>query len=186
MSTIKLKAVFKDYEGLLDAFNTDRNKEIDSDFDSALKKMANQRCILVSYKAKDKIFDATFIVDKLSDPTDPTSPLISVQEIPFGIFRRYTQNLGLNVLVDGSIDCEHCDESIYCTGCGYQVQKSTRYDYEPLFSYGDIFNQHCESDPTGNKSGAVISLNACDDHGNMYCPACLSMQKFEEISSSLT
>ena len=182
---IKITGTFKSYDDLLEAFGTDPDKEIDSGFDGAMKTIADKDCILVNYSPKYKTFDATLKTERLNDPSDPAGGTHFVMDIPFGTLRRYTENLGTNTLVDGSISCDGCDDVIFCTGCGFSASKGTRYDYEPKFSYGDIYNKACKEDPAGNKSGAVITLNACDDNGNMFCPACLSMQPFKEVSTSL-
>jgi hypothetical protein len=176
---MKITGTFKDYDGLIQSFGTDVTREIDETFNGFLKKIADQECILVSYNPLNKTFDATLMVP------DPENPGNKVQEIPYGILRGYTRNLGLNTLVDGSITCGKCTEHIYCTGCGYQVGKDIRYDYEPRFTYGDVFNGDCTENDQNNISGQTIAFNACDSQGRIFCPNCRTYEFFDEIANTI-
>ena len=173
MNPIKITGTFKSYTDLLNVYGTDTSRPIDEDFDGFLHKIADKDCILANFNPHEKSFDATLIIN-------------GVQEIPFGKLKAYTENLGLDTLVSTSINCDNCDEHIFCTGCGYQVSKDTRNDYAAeRLTYGDVFNGDCTANDTGNISGATIAFNACDAQGNMYCPKCRSYQEFKEYSDVL-
>jgi hypothetical protein len=179
MTNLKVTGRFKSYDDLLTAFGTDINKEIDVDFDGFLHKIAEQDCVLSNYNALTRTFDAALLVD------NPQNPGEKMQEIPFGILRRYTQNLGLNTLEDSSIVCENGDQHIFCKSCGYQVDKNIRFDYEPKFTYGDIFDGNCVANDSGNISGQIIVLNACDAEGRIFCPNCRTYEFFDEVGNTL-
>lgn len=183
---IILKGKMKKYDDLLLAYGTDTTKEIDENFDAFLRKIADKDCILTNYNPKDKTFDLAFM-ETVKDESSFAQPgdTVDVIVMPYGRDRGYSQHMGIDKIIPGSISCTNCDEHIYCTGCSYQVGKAVRYDYEPRFTYGDIFNQDCTENDTGNISGQHIVFKACNDQGEMFCPACLSYQKFDEVSNTL-
>jgi len=175
---MKITGTFKSYDDLLTAYGTDPNKEIDERFDGFLKFIADKDCILVNYDPRYKTFDATLLVD------DPNNPGQKIQQMFDPIMRRYSENIGIDKLVDGSIVCNGCDEVIYCAKCGGQYPKNLKYDAEPIFTWGDLFNGDCDYNETDNKSGVTIPFAACDDNGHIFCFDCRQHTEFKEIQDS--
>jgi len=193
-SNLQIKATFKPYDELLTVYGTDTSREIDGDFDAFLHEIADQECVLTNYNPLDKTFDAALIQDIPNNstliPEDHPSyqPTTRGQVIPAGRKRGYSQIMALDTVVPGSIVVNNGTEHIFCTGCGFKAAKLTPYYYEPKFTFGDLYDGDCQSTPTevsSNKSGAVITFNACNERGDIFCPECLAYQKFEEVGTTL-
>lgn len=183
MANMKITGTFKNYTDLLNAYGT-IEEQADSEFLSFIKKIADQDCYLTNYNALNQTFDTAFWIE---DPNQPGQYRIT---FPNGIEKRYMDNVGVDKLVPASIVCTNCDEHIYCKSCGMSVPKELRYDYEPVFSYGDIYAGNCTTTTTNNISGTKIIFKACehDDAGNptgrMFCPECRHYSYFDEVSNS--
>lgn len=114
------------------------------------------------------------------DPERPGSGIMTYQHLD-GRSRRYGDNMGIDKL--DSVIKTNADTYIYCTRCGFTISKDTRYDFEPSFSYGDIYAGNCSSNP-GNIVGTTIHFNACKD-GLMYCPQDRALTKWDEVGNTL-
>ena len=172
---MKIEGQFKDYAGLLAAYNITDDTALDDGWKSFLKKAAGQRTRLTNYSGLDKTFDTAYIKD------DPNQPGQDRLFFPDGIERRYANNLPIRVLDSSQTTCDDCDETIFCTGCGFQVDKSIPYDMEPLFSWGDLYDGNC----TKTRSNAeTIHFTACKD-GLIWCPKCRSYHEFVEVGTTL-
>jgi hypothetical protein len=88
------------------------------------------------------------------------------------------------------------DQYIYCTNrrCGFTIGKDVPYYYEPLFTFGDLYDGNCDNpydvdgqDPTdrGTKTLDKIIFKACDGPQRIFCPECLGHQKFDEVGNTL-
>ena len=185
-TNVKITGKFKSYEDLLAFYGTDETKPIDENFDAFLKDAAERDVVLTNYNGWTRTFDAAFLVEKpQEDQNDTETPRPLVQEIPFGERARHLKNIGIDAIDPSSIQCDNCTEHIFCKRCGFQVGKNIRYDFEPRFTYGDIFDGDCTENETDNISGAKIAFNACDDTGRMFCPNCRTYEFFEELSNTL-
>ena len=199
--SVTIRAKFKTYDDLRQEYGFQPDdRDIDSQFDGFLKLIAEKDVQLTNYNAKDKSFDTAFIIE------DPNQPGQTRLEFPFGIQRQYTQNLGINLLQNNSIQITDGDTAIYCTNCGFTVDKKTRFDFVTIFNYGDIYNGNCETDNTqDNISGTtqwfdpIKPKNTNDDcdpaSGNpdagdeskcrMWCVKCRNYHIFKTVGSSL-
>ena len=172
-----LTGKFKNYDDLRTAYGAAPEDKLDERFDYFLKMIAEKDTVLTNFHPVNLTFDAALL---LPDPNDPSKTLITFID-PY--YERYASNMGIDKLEDDSISCNDCDEYIYCTGCGLTVPKALRYDYEPKFTYGDIFNGDCDTDSDDNKTGEVISFEACKD-GLMFCGKCRKFHKFKELQEA--
>jgi predicted nucleic-acid-binding Zn-ribbon protein len=176
---MKITGTFKTYDQLKLAYGNAPGAKLDDEFDSFLKKIAGKNCVLANYTPVSQTFDTTLLIE---DPSRPGSGII-VQDFLDGRSRRYGDNMGIDKLA--SIVQTNTIDYIYCTKCGYIVNKLTRYDYEPLFSYGDIFTNNI----TGNLNnpvsitGTTIKFKAAVN-GRIFCPKCRSHEIFKEVSTS--
>jgi len=197
--SVKITATMKSYDDLRAEYGLQPGDKVDDKFDSFLKKIADKKVVLTNYNPGTKSFDPAFIVE---DPNQPGQERIT---FPNGYEAQYQNNLGINLLVDGSLDCQDCDTSIYCTKCGFVVDKTTRYDFEPMFSFGDIFDGLCKRDDDPNQYTVGVtnyfkpcipkdSNEDCDGEGGgasdgesaclMYCVKCREYHLFKELSKS--
>jgi hypothetical protein len=170
-----LKGTFKDFDDLLTEYNAVDDGTLDQDFKNFLLTIAGQETMLVNYNPLNTTFDASLIVN-------------GVITVPDGRQKAYMENLGTNLL--DSTDITGADEYIYCKSCGLVAPKDLRYDYEPKFTYGDIFDGNCESNSPDNVSGTLIITAFCehDSSGNatgrMKCKGCQSYSFFEEVQDT--
>jgi hypothetical protein len=174
---MKITGTFKSYDDLLTAYGTDLNQEIDYQFDGFLKIIADKDCVLVNYDPVAKTFDTTLLID------DPNNPGQKIQQMLDPFYRRYGENMGIDKLVDGSIVCEDCDQTIYCKKCGSQYPKSLKYDAEPTFTWGELYDGQCTKNDVDNKSGTTIYFSACVD-GKIFCFVCRHHEEFDEVGNS--
>ncbi len=177
---MKLTGVFKDYAGLRLAYGLDTTDPVDREFDSFLKIIADKECVLTNYRAINQTFDTTLFIE---DPERPGSGKM-VYDYLDGRSRRYGDNMGIDKL--DSVTAIDADQDIYCTQCGFQISKETRYDYEPIFTYGDIYSDNIDGHPDNPVSitGTKISLKAYQD-GLMMCPIDRRHTKWDEVGNTL-
>jgi len=170
-----LKGTFKDYNDLLTEYGSVDDGTLDDDFKKFLKTIASQETILANYSPLNTTFDASLIIGGLIT-------------VPDGLQKRYMENLGTNLL-DTTVRTD-ADQVIYCKSCGLTSPKSLRYDYEPKFSYGDIFNGDCTSSTPDNVSGTLFIVNFCEHDssgtatGRMKCPKCKGFSFFDEVENT--
>jgi hypothetical protein len=194
---MELKGIFKDFDGLKAAYGfqdtdpaTGEPQTLDPEFESFLKKISGQETILAAYEPHKKTFNTTLIIE---DPERPGSG-IKIQTTLDGRSRRYGDNMGIDKL--DSVTKTGADEYIYCTNprCGFTVGKDVPYYYEPSFTFGMLYDGNCDSprdpdgdNPTdrGSKTLNKIIFKACDGDQRIFCPECLSHQKFDEIGNTL-
>ena len=172
-----MTGTFKSYDDLLAAYGLTEDDRLDEPFEFFLKTIADKDVVLTNYNPLNLTFDAAFFEE------NPNNPGQTILVFPDRLRTTYFNNIGIDKLVDGSIQCDNCDDSIYCTRCGLVVEKRIRYDYEPKFSYGDLFDGNCTTSTSDNVSGTEIILNVCKD-GLIRCPKCRSYAKFKEVSDS--
>ena len=194
---IKIKGKIKSYENLRIEYGLQPNDNVDDKFDSFLKKIADKDVILTNYNPVTKGFDPAYI---LEDPNKPGQQRLT---FPNPYETQYQKNLGINLLKSNSIECDNCSSVIYCTKCGFTVDKTTRYDFEPMFSFGDIFEGNCEKkdNPDQYVFGIVNYFKPCipkDDNecsgsgagGDgeskclMHCVKCREYRLFKELQKS--
>jgi len=177
---MKITGVFKDYDGLRLAYGLAVDDSIDDEFDSFLKKVAGKDCILANYSPSYLTFDTTLFGE---DPERPGSGKM-VQLFLDGRSRRYGDNMGIDKLE--TINIVDGDKYIYCTKCDFEIAKETRYDYEPTFTYGDIYDNNIDGNPNNPQTitGTMISLKA-NIKGRVFCPSCLSHEIFDEVGNTL-
>ena len=200
---MELRGIFKDLDGLKQAYGfvtpdpqTGKPVEMDQEFESFLKKIAGQETILAAYEPHRQVFNTTLVVE---DPERPGSG-IKIQTTLDGRSRRYGDNMGIDKL--DSVTKTDADQYIFCGNkqCGFTVSKDTPYYYEPGFTFGDIFDGNCAqpNDPDGDnptdrgtKTLNKIMFKACEHSssgnptGKMFCPECLSYQRFDEVGNTL-
>ena len=200
---MELRGIFKDLDGLKTAYGfqdtdpqTGEPQKMDQEFESFLKKIAGQETILAGYNPHRKTFNTTIVTE---DPERPGSG-IQIQTTLDGRSRRYGDNMGINKL--DSVTKIEADGYIYCKNrhCGFTVAKEVPYYYEPMFTFGDIYNGNCDNpkdvdgvDPTdrGSKTLTKVIFKACEmdssgtPTGRMFCPECLSYQFFDEVGNTL-
>jgi hypothetical protein len=190
---MKLTGTFKDLDGLKQAYGFDINNPeltMDSEFESFLKKIASKNTILAAYNPHRKTFNTTLVVE---DPERPGGGHM-VQTTLDGRSRRYGDNMGIDKL--DTVTKVDADQYIYCTNrhCGFTVAKDVPYYYEPMFTFGDIYDGNCDSpkdldgdNPTdrGTKTLTKIEFVACNGEHRIFCPECLSHQKFDEVGNTL-
>ncbi len=175
---MKITGTFKDYNDLLLEYNSVDDNTLDDGFRSFLKKIAGQETVLTNYDPLNTSFDASLIKNgKITFPN--------------GLEKAYMENLGINLLDSSSIVQEETDEVIYCKTCGLEAPKALRYDYEPKFTYGDVFAGNCSSSSPDNVSGTLIITRFCEADssgtptGRIMCPKCRSFSFFEEVQATL-
>ena len=170
-----LKGTFKDYAGLLTEYGAVDDGTLDENFKKFLLTIADKETMLVNYNPLNKTFDASLIVN-------------GVMTIPDGLQKGYMENLGLNLL--DTTDRTEAEDYIYCKSCGMTAPKSLRYDHEPKFTYGDIFDGNCSSSSSDNVSGTFVITAFCEldsagnETGRRKCPVCAGYSFFEEIEDS--
>lgn len=177
---MKITGTFKDYAGLRLAYGNAPDASLDEEFDSFLKTIANRDCVLANYTPFSQTFDTTLLGE---DPSRPGSGII-LQEFLSGRSARYGNNMGIDKLA--VINQEDTDTYIWCINCGFSVGKALRYDYEPIFTYGDLFVNNIVTHPDNpvSTTGTIVHFNAHKD-GKIFCPKCRSHQTFLEVSASL-
>ena len=177
---MKITGVFKLYDDLRLAYGLSPSDDIDEEFDAFLKKIAGRDCVLTNYTPTSKTFDTTLWGE---DPERPGSGIMVYQYLD-GRSRRYGDNMGIDKLA--SINETATTEYIYCTNCGFIASKATRYDFEPRFTYGDIFDQNIAGNPNNPTTitGVDIPIMQADLNHRMYCPKHRGTAIFKTVQDS--
>lgn len=186
---LKIEGVFLDYEGLRKQYglppSTAANApKVDPEFDGFLKRIAGKDVICADYRANEGLFKATMFVE---DPERPGSgKMISKGFI--GRDAGYADNMSVDKLASIDFDAGEGDgtDYIFCDTCGFTTAKSTRYDYEPSFTYGDIYDGNIDGNPNNPVSitGVEIKLKANLNPNWIFCPSHLGHSLFKELPTS--
>ncbi len=204
---LRIQGQFKNYAGLLTALGILDDTVIDERYRSFLKKAgsdatgdiaaaAGKEIILGNYNGLEKTFDTIWLIDKPTDTPAGQIPIpsgLQVSEFPRGEEQRHSNNLHLR-MVDSFV-CTDCAETIFCTSCGYQIQKDTLYEIAPEFTWGELFDGGDTADerkmvkPTtpmlADLVGAIVTdINVCKD-GMIFCPHHRGYGVFDTIENSI-
>ncbi len=204
---LKITGQFKNYAGLLTALGILDDTVIDGRYRSFLKKAgsddagdvtaaAGKEIILANYNGLERTFDTVWLIDKPMETPAGQTPVpsgIKVSDFPRGEENRHTRNMHMR-MVDNFV-CTDGDETIFCTNCGYQVQKDTLYEIAPEFTWGELFDGGDTGDVRkmvdpatpmlADLVGAIVTdINVCKD-GLIWCPHHRDYGKFETITDSI-
>ncbi len=207
MASLHIQGQFKNYAGLLTALGILDDTVIDGRYRSFLKKAgsdntgditaaAGKEIILANYNGLERTFDTVWLIDKPTDTPAGKTPVpsgITVSEFPRGEETRYSNNMHLR-MVDSFV-CTDCDETIFCTSCGFQVQKDTLYEFAPEFTWAELFDGGDTGDVRkmvdpatpmlADLVGAIVTdINVCKD-GQIWCPHHRGYGTFETITDSI-
>jgi len=176
---MKITGTLKNYADLLTAYGyTPTSGPLDEQFDSFLKRIQGKDCYLGNYNPWSKTFDLSLI-----EP-DPDRPGVNVMTMLNGIEKRYGDNMGIDKLaIINQVDTA---DYIWCTTCGFNAAKNTRYDYEPTYTYGDMFNNDLitAQGVRGTKTLTKTLLKASAPANKIYCPKCRKLSTFKTVQDS--
>ncbi len=204
---LKISGQFKNYAGLLTALGILDDTVIDDRYRGFLKKagsddagdvtaVAGKEIIMANYNGLQKTFDTVWLIDKPMETVAGKIPVptgIRVSEFPRGEETRYSNHMHLRMI--DNFTCTDCAETIFCTSCGYQVQKDKEYEIVPEFTWGELFDGGDTADvrkmvnpanpmPADLVGLVVTNVDVCKD-GMIFCTHHRDYGKFETVADSI-
>ncbi len=203
---LRIEGQFKNYAGLLQALGIADDTKIDprwrqflrkagSDNSGDINASAGKEIMLANYDPLNRTFDTVWRIPQPTTTKPGETPVpsgLTVMDMPRGEESRYANNLPLRTV--DSFTCTDCDQTVYCTECGFTVELSKPYEMLPEFTWEEVYNGNVEknvADTDGNdqETGVVIDGTKVRfdvyKNGLIWCPWHRGFGKFETVADSI-